>query len=271
MRMELRLDINADSILADLEEDQADLARDIKDGVAKLAVQAHAHILEEAAHKLHARREAFVEAIGELKQIDDHTWAITVPPSAMWIEEGMDEHDMLPALLNGKNAKTAADGSRYAVIPFKHSDPQKSRGPSKSSAFAKQLTNMVRSEMKKRGIAYQRPIEKNGDGSPKLGLLHSFDVPNSPQRGATRLNAAWTSPALKGVRVYQKITKDENGKESVSRDVMTFRVASSKHAGQKWKHPGLKRMGFIDEAYGWATHEWIFNMLPSILKKYGIT
>lgn len=260
---ELRVDINVDQILSQAQANMQALAKDIHDGVRALSANTHAHILEQVNQRLHSRQPMFTEAL-RYQQVDDHTWVITVPARVRWIEDGMKAGSMLPALLKSAKAKTAKDGSRYIVVPFKRNDAVKQRGPSGASAFAKQLANQVRSEMRRRNIPYQRPIERDATGKPKLGLLHAFDIMNSPRR------PHWTSPALQGVRVYQRMTKGKKGEDVVSRDVMTFRVASSKHAGQKWEHPGVGPMGFLDEAQRWALNEWSFSMLPEILRKYGI-
>lgn len=260
--MDLQVTIDADALLNQMSGDIQNMTKEIGAAVEKLSVITHAHILEQAAEKLHARQQMFTKAL-RYEKVDDHTWSVIIPQEVRWIEDGMDAHSMLPALLRSKKAKTAADGSRYVVVPFKHNDASRQRGPSQSSAFAKQLTNQIRGELRRRGIAYQKPIERDAGGKPKLGLLHSFDIMNSPKR------PHWTSPALQGVRVYQRMVKDAKGRESVSRDVMTFRVASSKHAGQKWEHPGLTKMGFLEEAQQWAMRTWAYEILPSLMAKYG--
>lgn len=49
---------------------------------------------------------------------------------------------------------------------------------------------------------------------------------------------------------------------------MTFRTASEKSSG--WKHPGLERRGFLEEAKMWAEQEWEEKMLPEMKKELGI-
>jgi hypothetical protein len=79
---------------------------------------------------------------------------------------------------------------------------------------------------------------------------------------------------LDGVSIYQRMKKNPDGSMAtgrkgnpvVVRDVMTFRVASSKHMGQKWDHPGLEGKEFLDEAYSWALNHWETEILPSIIK-----
>jgi hypothetical protein len=121
-------------------------------------------------------------------------------------------------------------------------------------------------------------VERNPDGSPKTGLIHSLNL-GGEQRGQTYtttyknpqgqpLNAPWKSPVLDGVRIYQTATKGKGGRESVRRDIMTFRVVSSKHFGLKWNHPGLQGVKLLDEALQWAGEHWEMEILPSILEKF---
>lgn len=135
-----------------------------------LAIQAHAHLIEQANDKLHSSRDTYINAL-TFDQLDDTTWLIHLGKEAMWIEDGMDSFDMKKGLLASPKAKTAIDGSKYMAVPFNHS---KSTGSSPAQAA---LKNALNNEMKKRGIP--NTIEKNQDGSPKLGLLHSFDA-NTP-------------------------------------------------------------------------------------------
>jgi hypothetical protein len=80
---------------------------------------------------------------------------------------------------------------------------------------------------------------------------------------------------LSGLRIYQTLIKDKHGKEvnghdghpKVERSIMTFRIASSKQAGQGiWDHPGVKPMHFLEDAYQWAVDEWDNRIAPEILR-----
>lgn len=256
---DLRIDINFDEVLTKYADKQKSVFEDLRMGVKSLQASVHAHVLEEANVKLHSRREQFVEAL-KVEQIDDNTWVMTIPAKVRWIEDGLPEGSMLPALLRSAKAKTSKDGHRYVIVPFKHNSVSRRQGSSPSAQMATKLNKMIRSELKKRGVGYQK-IDRNANGSPKLGLLHSFDF-GGPKK------AHWTSPALDGIRIYQSEVTDKKGKKSIQRDVMTFRVASSKHFGLKWERPAMEGMGFLQSAHAFAVREWEQNILPSIIQKH---
>lgn len=244
----------------------------MREAARDLATQTHAHIIEQVQEKLHSTREKYVNALG-MSQVDNDTWVITLGKEAMWIEEGIPPNkDMLDGLLKSSKAKTAKDGSRYIVVPFDHK-----KGPTQQTPAAKNLTDTLKQEMKRRKIPYGK-LETNADGSPKTGLLHSFDIMKQPIKtahgagqGKGPIGAVKQGPTgipfLQGVRVYQNKVKDpKSGKESVKKSIMTFRIASSKHKGQgRWVHPGLEAKKFFDEAAKWAQKEFEDRIRDQIL------
>lgn len=228
----------------------------LKNAAQSLAMQAHAHILENVQDKLHSTRQQYADALG-FQQVNDSTWIVSLDTSAMWIEEGMPEHSMLDNLLRSPKAKMAKDGSRYLVVPFKHSKPA-----TQQTTAATDLTNTIKRELKNRQIPFGS-VERDDKGQAKLGLLHSFDITKEPVKthdgpgqghgpiGSVRQGNTGI-PFLQNVRIYQR-----NVGGSVQRDIMTFRVASSKHKGTgKWMHPGLEARHFFDEAADWSLELW---------------
>lgn len=229
----------------------------LQKAAADLAVQTHAHLVERVQENLHSTREKYLDAM-EFKQIGPDTWVITLDKSAMWIEEGLPPgFDMLPGMLNSPKAKMGKNG-KYLVVPFEHN-----KGPSRAAKNSKDLTEAVKREMKAKNIPYGK-IEKDSEGKPKTGLLHSFNINNAPQKtkqgpfqgvgpvGKVRQGHTGT-PLLAGVRVYQKEVKNKQGKSSIKRAVMTFRIASESQRGKgMWNHPGMEAKNFFEEAQEWA-------------------
>lgn len=258
--------------MAEIREQFAGLTKQLEEklttAAASLAIQTHAHVKEQAQSRLTTRREAYVDAL-QFEQLDAQTWAITVPQKIRWIEDGMPAHDMLEDLLKSPKAKTSKDGGKYIVIPFKHN-----KGPTQQTPMQASLLSKIKSVMKEKKIPYGK-IEKNADGSPKQGLLHSIDIKEPNPKAAHH-----TNHILEGIRVYQKGKKNadgspklgKDGHQAVSREVMTFRIASSKHKGTgKWQHPGLEAMNFLDEAYEWAMRLWESEIQPEILRSLNIS
>lgn len=255
----LHLDISPITELAKELDTQVKKAMD--EGLQSLAVQTHAHIVEEVQSKLHSTREKYLEHL-HIEQEEEGVWVISLDQDAMWIEEGMDQHEMIDDLLKSDKAKTAADGSKYTVVPFKHN-----KGPSQQTPEAKSLTDAIKKEFKAQGAPWGK-METDEKGNVKTGMVRSFDILKQPLKDKVgpgqghgpigQVRQGMTGiPFLQGVRVYQKEVKGPGGKAKFEKSVMTFRVASSKQRGSgMWVHPGLEAKHFLDEAAEWAQKEF---------------
>jgi len=240
-----------------------------------LALQAHAHVLEEAQSKLHATRDKYVSALN-FKQISKDAWVISLDASAMWIEEGKPEGTMLDDLLSSPKAKTAKDGSTYIVVPFQHN-----KGPSRQTPAQNDLTSTIKQEMRQRKIPYGK-LETDEHGKPKMGKLHTFDIwapmktAQGPGQGHGPIGAPRQGPTgipfLNRVNVYQREIKNAAGKSSVRKDIMTFRVASSKHYAEgRWYHPGTPARNLMDTTADWALKVWETKIVPDLLRRLDST
>lgn len=271
----IEVDVSAISQLANKMETQVFPA--IQTGVAALSSQTHAHIVENVNNSLHSSRQKYVDAL-KYQQLNESTYLIVLEREAWWIEDGIQPGtEMIDYLLrqanpNSKPAKTAKDGSKYRIIPFEHK-----KGPTSQTKTQQELTNVIRDEMGKRGIPYGK-LEMGPDGKPKIGKLHSFDIKDRPLKTAQGVGQGWGEigkpkvgatgiPFLQGVTVYQTKVKDKQGRESVQKQIMTFRIVSSKHKGTgRWVHPGFEAKKFLPEAYEWALKEWRDKILPDIMR-----
>jgi len=244
----------------------------MKRAAQQLTMATHGHILEQVQSKLKSTRRKYIDALS-FEEIGENSWIISLDPSAFFIEEGMPQHEMIEDLLKqGRpnkskpegstvgGVKTAKDGSRYRAIPFEHN-----RGPTSQTPMQTSLTNMVKAEMKSKGIPYGG-IEKNSSGQAKTGLLHSFDVV-ARGKGASPVPVSKVGiPLLQGVRVYQTKVKDKAGKETVKKGIFTFRMVSSKMKGSgRWVHPGIEAKKFMDEAFVWAVEHWEKEIAPGVI------
>jgi len=227
--------------------------KDLKKAVGNLAAMTHAKTVELANKELKSLSKMYKDGLS-FQQLEDNLWVVSLDEKLLWIEEGR-KGGFMEELLNGKSGKTGKDGDKYAVIPFEHS-----KNPSEQSSQARELTNQIRTELKKRDIPYRGKLEYHQDGSPKLGLIHKFDIESA------RLKDNHKDGPLKGVAIYQKMN-EKTGK--VQRDVMTFRVISEKHREEgKWIHPGRQGDKLMDKAFEWAMNEWEQKILPEVLGKY---
>ena len=240
---------------------------------AAMAEMIKGRAVDLANQRLHSRRQMYIDGLFTQK-IDDDTTAVSLSGKVVWIENGMSQFDMLKGLLNSPHAKPYKDGSgdKYLIVPFDHSP--NSNGPATTGPAQQDIMATIKSEMKKRKIPFAG-IEKNQDGSAKMGRLHSFDITKAPLKmtdgpgmgsgpiGEARQGASGR-PFLQGVSVYQGL----DGKGKVKRSVMTFRVASSRQKDQEmWQHPGVAATKILDEATEWAMEQFEKDLAPAIMSK----
>lgn len=248
--MSLKINIDAAALAKEFKEFVAEVEKDIKKGVANLATITHAKVKEMAASELKSSREDFMNSLS-FEEIADGVWIVSVDAKALWIEEGIpSDFDMKPGLL--KEGKPSKNGGKYRIVPFEHTN-----APSQMTQSAKDIVENLRTELKKQKVPFKK-IEYGADGKPRLGKLHSLNLPSDiPGKGNT--------PALKGVSIYQTATKGGN----IRRDILTFRtVTDSPSSAGKWIHPGLEAKKFLDRAADWAIKEWEAKILPEILDKW---
>jgi len=270
-------------------KDLVALDAEVRKRAGDLASQAHLHLLELAQQNLHTTRQTYVDALRSVEEVSPGVFVIVLDKSALWIEDGMETHEMIDDLLKN-NAKTSKSGSRYKVIPF-----DIGRGGASQSPGQNALNQALRAELKKRGIKY-KGIERNPDGSPKIGLLHSFNISRTPIRPAgTAGKPGWGKgavgdvmagpanpgelsgiPLLHGVRIYQHALQkptgepefNKQGHQKATRNITTFRVVSSTQKGTgKWVHPGLTPRLFFEKTETWVENQWEQHVLPDILSR----
>jgi hypothetical protein len=228
-----------------------EVEQDLQKGVANLAAITHAKVAELASTELHSSRKTFMDSLG-FEEVVPGVWVVSVDEKGLFVEEGIEANkDMKPDLLKGAT-KTSKEGYKYRSIHFDHGAP-----PSQLTGYAQGVVAKIRAKLKKEGVPFKK-IEKNPNGSPRLGKLHTFDFGGEvPGRGNT--------PIMKGINIYQSITKSGN----VRRDILTFRtVSGGPKSADKWFHPGLQAKKFLDQAATWAEKEWEDKILPEILDKY---
>lgn len=248
--MSLKLNIDVSEIAKAFKEISLEVEQDLQKAVGNLAAMTHAKVAELASQELHSSLKTLQKSLG-FEEISPGVWVVSIDEKALWIEEGIEPNtDMKPGLL--KNAKTSKDGHRYKVIPFDHG-----KAPSQMNPVAQQLVSEIRRGLEKANIPFKK-IEKDANGSPKMGKLHTLDLGGPiPGKGNT--------PALQGLNIYQ--SKGKNG--NIRRDILTFRtVTDGPGSAGKWIHPGFQGKEFLDRAFSWAEEKWNNEILPDVLKKW---
>lgn len=254
--MSLKFNIDANAIADQFKAFKLEVEQDLNKAVANLAAITDAKVKEMANQELHTSRKEFMDSLG-FEEVSPGVWVISVDESGLFVEEGIDANkDMKPDLLK-ENFKVSKDGSRYKAIPFDYG-----AAPSTQSPSTMQIVSYLKQQLKKEAVPFKK-IERNTDGSPKVGKLHEFDFGNP--RGTMGGPGKGNTPVLNGLSIYQTVTKTGN----VRRDILTFRTVSSGPGSQgKWHHPGLEAKKFLDRALDWAMQEWETKILPEVLEKW---
>lgn len=246
-----------------LENFAKELVKDLNKGVEGLAKSTYANIKEQAQNNLHSFREKYLESLSPPEQIDSLLWVITLNSGAAWIEEGRSQWDMkgepgrwgLLKKPTGIVKEGPNKGKAYRIIPMDQAKKPTDMTVAKGE-YEKSMVSMVRAELKKRDIPYRKLELDSKTGSPRIGKLHSFDIPsNIPGKGNT--------PQLHGINIYQQPNKKTG---VIERKITTFRTAIE--GDGKWMHPGVEAKGFFEIAKRFAEHEWETKWLPEILEKY---
>lgn len=226
-----------------------------KQGMSLLQQQIYGKIVEKAQEKLKSQRHIYLANLGMMNE-SDNLYVVYLKKEAAWIEDGMEAHEMIDDLTSGPKSKTAKDGSRYNIIPFQHN-----KNPQKTSRAQMQIQNVVKKELKARGLDKTIMV----GGKPKLGRAATLDLV-----GKGMPTNKFNRPILAGLTIYQREIKSKEGKSRIKRDVMTFRVASTKQKGSgMWFHHGMKGADIFKEVEKEIDQMWN-QMLQDIVGKVQI-
>ncbi len=285
--LHLNLDL---SELEDLINMKPVVDKAVQAAAADLAQMVKAKVTDLARQKLHSRFQKYADGLS-ISQAEGGVWIVSLSEKVRFIEDGQQPFDMLDGLLKSPKAKISKTGSKYIVVPFDHSPGKGSTSQGGMHGAAQQdLVATIRQELKKQSKANKAlgkaeipfsKIEKNADGSPRLGKLHSFDISGKPTVGKGLAGTpgqghgseGWGRigpsgiPFLHGVNIYQSQYQAPGGETRTRRSIVTFRTASSTQKGRAWQHPGNEPLMLMEQGLEWARSEWETKISPEIIDK----
>jgi hypothetical protein len=250
----MKKDYSIEQQLAELNKKIEDYSNEIvqkaKLGLQAVANSAHSLIIDKAQNKLGSQKNLYIESLSVTNE-GDNLWVIALDPKANWIEDGRPAYDMLPGLLNGPKAKVGKDGKKYNIIPFKQN-----KRPQDMSRSEKRMADFVQQELKRLNL--DKTI-KDESGNPVIGKAAKVNLDY-----ATSVKSR--IPLLQGLTIYQRKVTNEQGKESIKRDIMTFRVASEKQIGSgKWWHKETKGLNAFKDVEAEIDQIWA-KMIQEVFK-----
>lgn len=274
----LHISVNIDEVAKKLELLSDDIKQTIKQAIEALSVSTHAFIVDKAQKELKGwKRDFFLGDKGSnvrWSKVGDGIWMVELDPSVAWMEQGRPK-TFQSWLLEGPNVKTNKKGEKYRVIPM----GQKGLAGDKYNNPVPSVDTTIKNVLKQNKISL-KGIEKNDDGTPKLGILHRvnfespftqsqtpdlFSKPRTPDQAAlTGLKPHGGIHHLQGLTVTQRM----QGKKVV-REAITFRVIHEAHEKEgRWFAPEVKPLNFMQQAHEWALKQWSDTILPQIQEQF---
>jgi len=299
-----RFKVDVSAVAEQLEKTRSQVEPLVVQAVETLSIATHAYIINQAntkwansnfkrehylgigkegkgAHGVSSKDPRIDQTVKNLRwiKIADGIWMVELDERARWLEEGRQEMFMGDWLLKpgAKGVKRAKDGSLYRAIPFKETEGRKP-APGANPILA----NIVLAHLKANNIS-PTVIEKNSDGTAKIGIIRKLDIraaeatgfapgvlysnPRSSEDSA-KTGAGGMRPLpphagifkLQGaVQVQRKVGK------KVKKETVVFRTISSKHkAENRWMYPAVEAANFFQSAYEHAERQWRDVIVPGI-------
>lgn len=271
--MKLDFTVNVRELATQLGLESDGIAKRINEAVRGLSISTHAFVIQRAQENLEGWTLGYFLGNDSKNvrwvEVSPSIWVVEIDESVAFIEEGRPATFMGDWLLKpgAKGVKTAKDGSQYRVIPFTH---QKGAGGKKKSSDP-EIASRIKKELKNQGINLNK-IERDDTGKAKTGIIHKlginekrstypqslFSAPrNKETASAVGLKPSHGTHFLNNAVVIQREVEGKGGRKKTSKDVVTFRVISSKHKAEgRWLYPKIDPLNSIPMAYAYAVAEW---------------
>jgi hypothetical protein len=235
--------------------------KQLSNAMDNLAGQAYEKAIELAQEKLKSRRDPFLNNLEFKKEGsgDRAVYIIVLHDAGLWVEEGVEAHNMKDTHLKGKDK---------VVIPFNHNKMQSSMMPQKQQ----QLYKEVKSFLKKQKISMTKPINDNS-GKPIISSPGAVKPAASFSKVPSSIKSKKSGESvLNRLNVYQHSTQGKDGKQKVSKTAMTFRTLSKNSGDNEWNVPDLKAANILDEVYSWILENYekiLMEQLPDLILRGG--
>jgi len=229
----VELGFNIDAI----EDGLADM---FKQGVGEIAVRAREEWVRLAQNRLKTSRTEYIDGLRQAESFKIRTAGTDYTTYELSLvgkmpnnyEFGMASFDMKkvrPGWLGGAKARTAKDGHKYIVIPFRHSTSSSGSLDYTGKAAAAGMKEKLQKATKEYGL---NKMIKAASGQVVQGPVAKIPK-NAP-----------VHPYLKNLTRYQ--TKTGSGTTGQGR-LMTFRIMSEKSEPDSWIHPGITAANLLPE------------------------
>lgn len=206
-----------------------------------LAAAARQRWISKAQQGLKSTSRDYIHGISEVEYKGQVARIVLNGVLPNMVERGWSKTDLRRTLL-GKNAKTAADGSRYATIPFRHGTPG-----SGGRNVGRPMPPEIYKEAKKLIPTLSR-IGKNG----RIGAVMYGGrlIPTSRMDQAARQILQTKEKSWHWGSTYLGMIKEQKTYEKATQNqYTTFRRISTKvkRGSKHWVHPGITARNFAKQ------------------------
>lgn len=215
--------------------------------IGGLASVARTKIITEAQRSLKTSARDYVAGVTEV-EVDGKVARVTLNGQVPnMVENGWPETDLRTTLLGpgAKNVKTAADGSRYNTVPFRHGTPGSS-----GRNVGKQMPKSIYEVAKTLAPTLSRPGKIEGKGGAVVAYGQRLNPSMSMSSAARRLLTSKQKP-WHATSIFMSMIREQKEYESATQSkYTTFRRISTnvRRGKQHWLHPGIRARGFFPKA-----------------------
>lgn len=217
--------------------------------VGNLAKAAQNEWVRRAQQKLSTSREIYINGLRQAESFKASSFGgsdvfevqlVGAMPNNF--EFGMESFDMKgvrPGWLGGSRAKVAKDGSKYVIIPFRHSSSSGSRFAYTGKAKAADLKAELRKAVREYGLDRMMRAATGKVVSGPVARISSKASVHSYLKGLSRIQQPMSGST-------------SSGKQRGSTQLLTFRIISEKSSPESWIHPGLDAANILPEIQSWV-------------------
>lgn len=220
---------------------------DLERFIGGLATVARQRIVGNAQSKLRTSARDYIAGVQEV-EVKGLVASVTltgVVPNM--IEVGWPETDLRLTLLGpgAKNAKTAADGSRYNTVPFRHGTPGTG-----GRNVGKPMPKSIFEAAKRLAPTLSRPGKIESRGGAVVAYGQRLD-PSQPMSSAARRILRTKMKPWHATSIYMgMIRQQKTYAKATQSQYTTFRRISTnvRRAKAHWLHPGISARRFFPQA-----------------------
>ena len=231
---------NSDQISADFNISNEDV-RFMMDTVIKDITESFAdEWRRRASEELEGTRDEYVRNINVVDEGVMQGAVILTGFLPNALEQGHPSWDMKNDILNGPNAKTGKDGTKYSTIPFRFATPS-------ASGFSSEFSAKLPQPVYRKILQKEQNIPVQGGGVRSEGLKES-EVPQQykePKQNKITYNKK--SGYDYKSSIYQGATRIKDSSTGQNK-IMSFRRVSENSDPDAFIHPGFDARNIAEEA-----------------------